>query len=357
MEIRRQIDERMQSFGAEPLIEDPEPLKIGKRGGVRIALKLDDLPWQLDDSCHDEFRMPAKSFFWKDDTESILGYKCKFVVKPKEDTDNIHVIASVSYTEDEQKPSRSVLLNGRASICGSSPRHMSSCSFNSYKFNIANSSDVLIGSDNLIDKRTVSRPRDQSQPDVDSVIPNTMTDDCDSRGVGPHSLRVIATSRTEKYHQVVPECGQQENELYLSFPREGGRLAPPRCIIEYLGCNNATVIKSSEGTRISDPFVVRTRKPCWPHPDTVTVLIKNNDGNLVGHCRLSFGATSLPVIRSITVTAVSANESDSESDDLQRCEKDGMARSMDSHWEEGILCTVNIVYMHALNSTDNCRIS
>jgi hypothetical protein len=77
----------------------------------------------------------------------------------------------------------------------------------------------------------------------------------------------------------------------------------------------------------------------------------------VGHCRLSFGATSLPVIRSITVTAVSANESDSESDDLQRCEKDGMARSMDSHWEEGILCTVNIVYMHALNSTDNCRIS
>ena len=210
MEVYHQIAERMQSFGAEPLIDDPEPLEIGKRGVVHVALEIDHLPWQLDVGCQEEFRVCARSTFWEGSAESILGYKCKFVVKPEEETDYVHVVASVSYIDDKKKQSPSILLDGTAPICGSSPRHTPSCVLHSSTFNIANCNDLAVGSDNqFIDKRTIARSLHQSYTVADTAIPDKMNEDCDSRGVVSRSANVITTNRrTEKCCQVVPECGQ-----------------------------------------------------------------------------------------------------------------------------------------------------
>lgn len=53
----------------------------------------------------------------------------------------------------------------------------------------------------------------------------------------------------------------------------------------------------------------------WPYPDTVTMLIRNETDHVVGHCRLSFGVSKLPLTVSAAVTLINATYSDSDSDE------------------------------------------
>ena len=197
IEVYRLVADMMEAYGAEPLIEGPEPLEIGKRGVVRVALQNGQISWRLDVNCRKEYIISAKSTFWEGDAESLLGYRCKFIVKPEDETEYVHVVASVSYIDDVLKQSRSIQLDGTAPVCGRSPRrHKGSNLSHSSVFNITNCSDLNVGSDNkFIGRRATAWCDDQAYP----VEDKERGDDYDSCGVVSRSASVIkAKPRTSK---------------------------------------------------------------------------------------------------------------------------------------------------------------
>lgn len=64
IEIYHRVSAMMAEYGAEPLIDGPETLEVGKSGLVRISLEQGDCAWLLDEGA-EEFFVIARSTFWE----------------------------------------------------------------------------------------------------------------------------------------------------------------------------------------------------------------------------------------------------------------------------------------------------
>jgi hypothetical protein len=174
LEVYQRIAEMMEKYGAEPLIDGPEQLEIGKQGVVSIALQNDLLYWQLDSNCQSEYTISAKSTFWEDDAKSLFGLRFKFIVKPAKEIDYVHVVALVSYIDSMKNQSRTIHLEGTAPVSGSLPRRLPNVNV-CYPsvYNVTGCHNLNVGPDNtFVRKGVMARSRDQVQPMVDDEIVN-----------------------------------------------------------------------------------------------------------------------------------------------------------------------------------------
>lgn len=226
MELYNRVADMMADYGAEPLIDAPESLEIGKSGVVRIALEQGGFPWLLDGG-DEEVVAPASSTFWERPSETLLGCRCKFVVRPEKDTDYVRVLVSISYinSNSTKRPSQSVQLDGTAPILGrGSWDRSSSESSHSSIYNVTNCNDVAIGSDNqFVHCRPAAVSLPVADPSSETWRSQTEGFDCANgvfvnpsvSDVQPDSTtsdgRVILTPRSAKRRtkKSVPECGQQ----------------------------------------------------------------------------------------------------------------------------------------------------
>ena len=203
MEVYHCVAELMQNHGAEPLIEDPEPLEIGESGVVRIALEDGQLHWRLDGGPQ-EFETQAKCTFWKGHSESFRGYRCSFIVRPEKEADYLRVVVSVSYTDSTKKQWTSKQLVGTASLSGCSPPRITNIFESQHIVNL-NCSAAAIGQNNqIIYQRFLPLPQH-----LESFVADTEGRFQEKENADGNSFPTV--SRTDPYNslKIVPECGQQ----------------------------------------------------------------------------------------------------------------------------------------------------
>jgi hypothetical protein len=290
IEVYRYTVDRTGEYEAEIPIGEPLLLAIGLSGDVRIAFEKVDSSWQLDEGIPEIF-VPAKSTFWN--AESPMEYQYKFIIRRESATDYVRAAVSVKHI-DNDKVLQSVLLDGRVPI-----RAHSSWSNERTVYNFISISDCsgfAIGNNNQV----------------------TNVHAC------PTTIKSCKSD--------VVECGQKQGVLFIGFSREGAP-APLHCMIFYMGNRDVRLTKSSEGTRTADEFVLQTWKPSWPYPDTVTVLIRNIEGDTVGCCWLSMGVSDLPIAFSVMVTSTGRNEGVVEENTVDMAVADEQSRADNLRWQ------------------------